>query len=99
MEASCYSMDLYCDRLIECSPEGWEDGGSATYTGETWGECAKQARNDGWIFRKDGTHVCPRCSGKRRRKNHDPFGECPSVGILELFEMKIGKGNDNGNTD
>jgi hypothetical protein len=62
-----YSMDLYCDR--------W-DGSFDTvhgyapfpvqYHGDTRGECAREARRDGWILHTDYTATCPKCSGKRR---------------------------------
>ena len=60
--AGCYSLDLYCD--------GKDHGFQAVcgeYTGETFAECAKAARKDGWVIRTaDRTATCPRCSGKRR---------------------------------
>lgn len=73
--ASCYSMDLYCDNLKVADPlavaETPADGVHYfnefphQYIGETFGECARQARDAGWLFRRDRvTVLCPKCSGK-----------------------------------
>jgi hypothetical protein len=62
--AGGYLLSLYCDH----------DGGGLhrfsefphAYTGETFGECARQARQDGWIVHTvTETGTCPKCSGKR----------------------------------
>lgn len=68
MEAACYILDLYCD-----DPDHYArhpnkiDSLDAQYTGETYGECKKQARADGWKWvtsRHSGNtlNICKRCA-------------------------------------
>ena len=66
----CYSLDLYCDRLKN-SPNDFEfqDGVHPygvfpqQFTGETFAECAKQAKFLGWkIHRATRTATCPKCA-------------------------------------
>lgn len=67
MIVGCYTLDLYCD-TPDCSHNtrlGWIPD---TYTGQTEGQCNKQARADGWkIKRKEGKAYCPDCN-----KTHNP---------------------------
>jgi len=70
--AACYSMDLYCENYGDAATHGHlfegHNAGTATFTGETWGECAKQARDIGWrICHDQQTCYCPKCSGKRQK--------------------------------
>lgn len=69
-EVSCYSMDLYCD-----SPEHPVHANVPdVYTGRSFSDCIRQARKDGWLFRKDvasrtngcGFAICP----KHRKPAH-----------------------------
>lgn len=61
--ASGYSLDLYCRKC--CGPMNLRP---STYFGETFSECAKQARQDGWkIYTRARTALCPKC-GKAARK-------------------------------
>jgi hypothetical protein len=62
--ASCYTMDLYCDHTNPAHP--W-DSFPHSFMGETFGECAKQARKRGWVLHKDRTATCPICN-KRNEK-------------------------------
>ena len=75
--AACYSMDLYCDNLKGPDPltvaETPDDGVHSfnefphQFTGETFAECARQARELGWVFKRDRmTVLCPKCSGKKK---------------------------------
>ncbi|WP_075203174.1 hypothetical protein [Pantoea vagans] len=48
MIAAIYSVDLYCD-CEECIH--WPFTG--TYTGNSWTECSKEARKDGWRISRD----------------------------------------------
>lgn len=48
MVVSGYTLHLYCD-CSECT----ESPVSSEYTGETYGECAAQARADGWHISRD----------------------------------------------
>lgn len=58
MVTSGYTLDLYCD-CSECKACSWSmqsyhpKCGHMTYTGETWGECASEARKDGWQIGRD----------------------------------------------
>lgn len=63
--ASCYSLDLYCDRLpddpMDDRIHGWNEF-PHQFTGETFAECARAARKRGWkIHRKTRTATCPKC--------------------------------------
>ena len=65
MIARGYTLDVYCD-VDSCgrSPErSWTRTSRASYFGETWGECSKRARKDGWKLRKcPGYAICPTCA-------------------------------------
>jgi len=51
--SSGYTVDLYCD-CLDCDGRVYEGGkGYGEYTGETWAECAKKARADGWFISRD----------------------------------------------
>ena len=76
MMAACYTLDLYCDNenLVEVgvrwgmpkfedANHAYDEGGRWQYTGETFAECARQARRDGWLISKK-RQLCPKCSGK-----------------------------------
>lgn len=69
--ASGYSLDLYCDTYPASSEHSSTtcDGVHAwnefphQYAGETFMECANQARKDGWkIHKKTRTATCPKCA-------------------------------------
>jgi hypothetical protein len=73
MIAGCYSVDLYCDnadpasegRRGVCKGPAYKPNPDA-YTGETEGECLRQARRDGWTFTRTRPRFayCPACSNK-----------------------------------
>jgi len=64
--ASGYSLDLYCDRRNERHPFR---AFPQQFTGETFAECAREARHRGWVIhRKLRTATCPTCTGTRQRK-------------------------------
>lgn len=66
--AGCYSLDLYCD-----SKEHGFSLVMGDYTGETFGECARSARKDGWVIRTAmRTATCPRCSKKLKSQKEKP---------------------------
>lgn len=60
--ANGYTLDLYCDQKAPW--HRYNDGGNqASYGGESFSDCAKQAQADGWsIHRKKRTATCPECS-------------------------------------
>jgi len=62
--SSGYVLDLYCDACY-----GPSNTDPAQFTGETFAECAREARRDGWsIFRKTRTARCPDCAVTYGRK-------------------------------
>ena len=75
MEVGCYSLDLYC-RFTGDRPKGSSADARGhmynefphTFTGEPRGECARQARNRGWTFQRDGEVTCPRCNAAKISK-------------------------------
>lgn len=57
-----YSLDLYCDSGKDHNFEPFPK----TFCGETFGECASEARKCGWIIKKKTRMAtCPRRSGKK----------------------------------
>lgn len=70
MIVGCYSIDLYCDSGKE-KPYGaaghWSE--PDTFAGESFAECAREARKAGWkIDRKNGIAICPNCHKERPPK-------------------------------
>lgn len=65
--ASGYTLDLYCDHVqarpfIESDAVHGYDEFPHSFFGETFAECAKQARAKGWkIHRTTRTATCPKC--------------------------------------
>lgn len=49
MITSGYTLDLQCD-CAKCKQDDFYYQSKAEYVGETFGECAKQARQDGWTI-------------------------------------------------
>ena len=73
MEVGCYSLHLYCDiDNAEPSATEWpcKKGGHDfdefphEFMGRTRGECVREARRRGWLFKKDGRTICPAHSKK-----------------------------------
>jgi len=63
--AGCYVLHIYCD---DPGHTRWRDGFPEwEYAGETRAECRRQAKRNGWKYRKDGTTICPACA---RRAAH-----------------------------
>lgn len=71
----CYTLDLYCDTgdgdgYGDTCPYKPRDGTSiqGEYTGQTEGQCIRDARRDGWRFNRDKTKAfCPRCNKENRQ--------------------------------
>lgn len=57
MEASGYTLDLYCDREADHP----FDYLPHQFYGARRSEVVSMARERGWVFHRDGTHSCPRC--------------------------------------
>ena len=74
MISSCYTMDLYC-RHSAYTKTGMSYADEMKlhshaefpheFTGETFGQCKKQAQKRGWVFNKDGEITCPKCKVKK----------------------------------
>ncbi len=63
MITSGYTLALYCD-CKKCKEHGYRYQEKAEYVGETFSECAKQAREDGWTISR-----CKRyCSAPKHGK-------------------------------
>jgi hypothetical protein len=64
--AAGYSLDLYCDSAVD----SWKHRHCSSYYGQTFAQCAKDARSEGWVIHKDRTATCPVCLkvGRFRRK-------------------------------
>jgi hypothetical protein len=57
-----YSLDLYCDGAVKCRNRGAIDGFAAgRFTGETFSECARKAKQAGWKLKRNGMAFCPLC--------------------------------------
>ena len=62
--ADGFTLDLYCDH--ENEKHGWTEF-PKQYLGTSFTDCARQAKEDGWIIRrKTRTATCPICSGRRK---------------------------------
>lgn len=70
MIVSGYSLDLYCDR--ENPDHAWNEF-PHDFSSESKRVCFKAALAAGWIIKRDGTAICPKCSGKRKQREatHD----------------------------
>lgn len=56
----CYTLDLYC--RYEADHHTWQEF-PHQYLGETYSQCASQARKRGWTLDKGGQyHTCPKCT-------------------------------------
>lgn len=60
--ADGFTLNLYCDHDNEAhAHREFPD----EYYGDTFADCARQARKEGWIIRTaTRTATCPKCSGK-----------------------------------
>ena len=68
MEVGCYSIDLYCDCVSteEYGKDCPHEIANYMYypvqfNGHTQGQCRKQARSFGWVFKRDGRVISPHC--------------------------------------
>jgi len=60
-EYGCYTLDLYCD--AENSNHAFDEF-PHQFIDQKGSSCRRMARRRGWVFKRDGTTICPRCSGK-----------------------------------
>ncbi len=72
MEASGYTLDLYCDNDLPIAYNGapvpgkehpWRAPGETaeSFYGEKRAQCVRKARSRGWKFKRDGRHICGLC--------------------------------------
>ena len=66
----CYTLDLYCDKIN--IPDGEATDGihrynefPHTYYDELGSICRSQARKDGWILKRNGNTICPKCNKRK----------------------------------
>lgn len=68
MEAACYTLDLYCDDPLHLERHpGKFESLDAQYIGQTYGECKRQAKADGWKW-VSYKNICKRCTEENKRK-------------------------------
>lgn len=68
MIVGCYTLDLYCDRQGK-HPDGIHafEEFPHQYTHEFGSVCRARARRAGWLLGRDGSALCPKCSGKAKQ--------------------------------
>lgn len=59
-----YTLDLYCDKE---SNQHEYDEFPDTYADEFGSTCRRRARESGWILKRNGTAICPKCSGRGKK--------------------------------
>lgn len=62
MMSCCYALDLYCDN--ESDKHDFQEF-PHQFIHEYGSACRTTAKRAGWLFTKDGRHLCPKCSGKK----------------------------------
>ena len=63
MQVGCYSLDLYCD--FENEAHEYQEF-PHQYTNEFGSKCRRNAKKAGWILKRDGGAICPKCRKKPR---------------------------------
>lgn len=75
MWAGTYVLDLYCENSQGGGGELVDKHGHKydefphQYMGESGSNCRMRARRAGWIIGRDGSAICPKCSGKLKPSN------------------------------
>lgn len=65
MMAGCYTLHLYCDNATPGDGVHEFREFPHEYSDEMGTVCRAKARKAGWVIKKDGTCLCPKCSGKK----------------------------------
>ena len=66
-EVSCYTAHLYCDCVSadnyggDCPNDGYMEY-PHEFSGATKNEYRKAARVKGWVFKRDGRVIAPKCN-------------------------------------
>lgn len=65
MIVGAYILDLYCDaKDWNEKPHTWKEF-PHEFTGEYGTRCRREARRAGWVLKRNGEALCPKCSGKK----------------------------------
>lgn len=68
MEAAGYTLDLYCDDPKHRERHPFRvDSRDAQYYGQSYGECKRLAKADGWKW-LDNKNICKRCDELNKAK-------------------------------
>jgi len=72
MQVGCYSLHLYCENYSVA--DGIHNYGEFPheYAHEYGSRCRADARRDGWLLKRDGRALCPKCNPKRRAAKPSP---------------------------
>lgn len=66
MQVRGYTLALYCDNLEQDYCFGghheWNEFPHEYLHSERGSACRAEARKDGWILKRDGTAICPKCA-------------------------------------
>lgn len=89
MIASGYTLDLYCDHPGHVYSHISQKFQYCSDSKNCYSEVRKMARNEGWILKKNGEVICPKCSGKTQvaGNTNEEYSEYPSVNVLELLDQ------------
>jgi hypothetical protein len=78
VKAGAYTLDLYCDLRItvediaggfDKNPNHGHREFPHQFVGDTYGECKKQAKKNGWKVGRWGEQdLCPKCAKAKKRK-------------------------------
>lgn len=76
MITGCYVLHLYCDNSTGPKDEEYitmDDRHEFrefphVYSAELGSRCRTNARKDGWILKRNGQAICPKCSGKKAKR-------------------------------
>jgi len=74
MWVGCYTLDMYCDKKTDsfsAAPDTVHDWDEFPHQimAESGSACRTLARKRGWIIKRDGGAICPKCSGKKLPSN------------------------------
>jgi hypothetical protein len=63
----CYDLHLYCDNYEAHSESDYTEYGKfpVQFQDEYGSRCRSRAKKAGWLFKLDGSVICPECSGKK----------------------------------
>jgi hypothetical protein len=69
MRSGCYLLHLYCDNYsVQNLGEHRYNEFPHSYTDEYGARCRADARRDGWILKRNGGAICPKCAKRLKSK-------------------------------